>query len=379
VSSLWLALFWVSVATVFYAYLGYPLLLAALTRRAPLSPDNDDLPTVDVLIAAYNEAGCILEKLHNTLALDYPTERLSITVVADGSTDATPELVRGLREKRVHLIYQPEREGKGAALTRALPYLNGEVVLFTDANCLLSPDTARLVVRHFADSRVGGVSGAKRIRTRGLDPVGEGIYWRYESWVKELDGRFGSVMGAPGEIWAARREAYEAPPADIVLEDFYASMDIVARGWRVAYEPAALSFEESSPSLSAEFERRSRNAAGGFQAVRRLQQVWRSGPRTVFQYVSHRILRWVVVPPMLALLPLWTLFLLPRPFFSVCLALEAAFAVAALLGWAGSARRQSAGWLAPPFGVALLNASALAGALRYLRGQTTVLWRRVRP
>jgi biofilm PGA synthesis N-glycosyltransferase PgaC len=379
VSALWLALFWVSVATIAYAYLGYPLLLAGLTRRRQVSSECGDPPTVDVLIAAYNEAGCILEKLRNTLALDYPPERLSITVVADGSTDATPELARGLRESRVRLMYRPEREGKGAALARAMPSLRGEIVLFTDANCLLSPDTARLVAGHFADPRVGAVSGAKRVGAPARDPAGDGRYWHYESWVKELDGRFGSVMGAPGEIWAARREAYVAPPADIVLEDFYASMDIVARRWRVAYAPAALSFEEPSPSLSAEFERRSRNAAGGFQAVRRLQQVWRSGPRTVFQYVSHRVLRWVVVPPMLALLPLWTLLLLPRPFFSACLALEAAFTATALLGWARSARHRPAGWLALPLGVALLNASALAGAVRYLRGQTTVLWQRVRP
>ena len=204
-------------------------------------------PTLDVLIAAYNEAGCILEKLRNCQALDYPCNRLTITVVTDGSTDATPDLVRSMTGGNIRLLHQPERRGKGAALARALPHLQGEIVLFTDANCLLAPDTARLMVRHLTDAQVGGVSGAKRIRSTGQPPDGEGLYWRYESWLKGLDSRFGSVMGAPGEIWAARRAAYQAPPPDIVLDDFYASMDLVARGWRVEYEPEALSLEEPSP------------------------------------------------------------------------------------------------------------------------------------
>ena len=133
------------------------LLLACLPRRRPLpEQDNGVLPSLDILIAAYNEAGWITEKLSNCLALDYPSDRLTVTVVTDGSTDATPDLVRSMSGENIHLLHQPERQGKGAALARALPYLQGEIVLFTDANCLLAPATARLMVRHFADSNVGG-------------------------------------------------------------------------------------------------------------------------------------------------------------------------------------------------------------------------------
>jgi cellulose synthase/poly-beta-1,6-N-acetylglucosamine synthase-like glycosyltransferase len=378
VSTVILSIFWVSVAVIAYTYVGYPLLLACLTHRRLPAEQEGSLPTLDVLIAAYNEAGCIVEKLRNSVALDYPTDKLTITVVTDGSTDATPDLVREMAGDSVRLLHQPERRGKGAALARALPHLQGEIVLFTDANCLLAPSTARQMVRHFPDSRVGGVSGAKRVGRRGTESDGESIYWRYESWLKELDSRFGSVMGAPGEIWAARRAAYQAPPPDIVLDDFYASMDLVARGWRVEYEPEALSFEEPSPSLGAEWERRTRNAAGGFQAVFRLKQVWRAGARTVFQYVSHRVLRWIVTPALLALLPVWTLLLLPQPLYLACLLMEGLFALSALAGWALASRGKSTGWFALPLQVALLNASALAGGVRFLRGRTTVLWPKVR-
>lgn len=373
-----LVIFWLSVAVIAYTYLGYPLLLACLTRRRPEPPEIDDLPAVEVLIAAYNEERWIEGKLQNTLALDYPPDRLTITVVTDGSTDATPELVQRMAGERISLLHQPVRQGKGAALARALPGLNGEVILFTDANCSLAPGTARWIVRHFADPQVGAVSGAKRLREPGRHGGGEGLYWRYESWLKALDSRFGSVMGAPGEMWAARRTAYQSPPVDIILEDFYASVDLVARGWRVVYEPQALSTEEPSPTLSAEWERRVRNAAGGFQAVRRLRQVWRASARTVFQYVSHRVLRWIVVPPLITLLPLWTVLLLPSPLYSAILALEFLWALAALAGWHLTTRRGSAGWLALPLQFVMLNASALAGGVRYLLGRTTVLWPRVR-
>lgn len=373
------SLFWFSVALIAYTYVGYPLLLVCLTRPRPLlKQDTGVLARLDILIAAYNEAGWIVEKLRNCQALDYPSDRLAITVVTDGSTDETPDLVRSMSGDNIRLLHQSKRQGKGAALARALPGLEGDIVLFTDANCLLAPDTARQMVRHFADSQVGGVCGAKWVGRRDRVTDGEGLYWRYENWLKTLDSRFGSVMGAPGEIWAARRAAYQAPPPEIVLDDFYASMDLVARGWRVEYEPEALSMEEPSPTPGADWERRTRNAAGGFQAVFRLKQVWRAGPRTVFQYVSHRVLRWIVTPALITLLPLWTLLLLPQTLFVAILVLEGLFALAALAGWALAVRGKHAGWLALPLQVALLNASALAGGLRYLRGRTTVLWPKVR-
>jgi cellulose synthase/poly-beta-1,6-N-acetylglucosamine synthase-like glycosyltransferase len=373
-----LALFWGSAAVIAYAYLGYPLLLALLGRFLRPRHTDDVTPAVDVVIAAYNEAGCIEAKLENTLALDYPADRLRIWVVTDGSTDATPDLVQRYAPREVTLLHRPERQGKAAALARALPHLVGEAILFTDANCSLPPHALRRMARHLADPQVGGVSGAKRVARAGSSE-GENLYWRYEGWLKALDARLGSVMGAPGEVWLARRAAYRPPPPDILLDDFYASIEMAARGWRVAYEPDAWSLEPASPDLGAEWQRRVRNAAGGWQAVLRLRAVWRGGARLVFQYLSHRVLRWVAAPLLLPLLLLANLLLLPHPVYTLLLAAQGLFYAAALAGWALARQGRRAGWLAAPLAVVMLNAAALAGGWRYLRGQHTVLWPKVRP
>jgi hypothetical protein len=164
-----------------------------------------------------------------------------------------------------------------------------------------------------------------------------------------------------------------------VLDDFVASMDLVARGWRVAFEPGALSTEAPSPSLGAEWERRVRNAAGGWQAVARLRGLWRAGPRTLFQYLSHRVLRWVVTPPLFFALPVLTLALWPRPLYAALLVPQALFGVGAAMGAALEASGRRAGVLAGPLHVVMLNAAAVAGGVRWLRGGATVLWPRVRP
>ncbi len=368
-----LALFWASGLLIAYTYWGYPLLLAVMGRWRPPHCTADETPPVDVVIAAYNEADCIAAKLENTLALDYPAEQLRVLVVTDGSTDATPEIVGRYASQKVLLLHQPQRQGKSAALARALPHLTGEAILFTDANCSLPPEALRRMVRHLADPAIGGVSGVK-----GVASEGEGLYWRYEGWLKALESRFGSVMGAPGEVWLARRAAYEPPPPDILLDDFYASVAMVARGWRVVFEPVARSLEAAPPSLGAEWQRRVRNAAGGWQAVSRLGVVWRSGARLIFQYLSHRVLRWVAAPLAWPLLLLANLALLPHPFYAALLGAQSLFYVAALTGWRLTEQSRRAGWLAAPLTVCLLNGAALAGGWRYLRGQHTVLWPKVR-
>lgn len=370
-----LALFWASLSILAYTYVGYPLLLALLGRLRRPHRTADMTPSVDVVIAAYNEAGCIAAKLENTLALDYPAHRLRVLVVTDGSSDATPDIVRRYASRGVMLLHQPERQGKAAALARAVPHLRGEAILFTDANCTLPPQALRRMARHLADPQVGGISGVKGV----LASEGEGLYWRYEGWLKGLESRFGSVMGAPGEIWLARRAAYAPPPPDILLDDLYASVEMAARGWRVVYEPQARSQEAAPPGLGAEWQRRVRNAAGGWQAIWRLKSVWRGGARLAWQFLSHRALRWVVAPLALPLLLLANLFLLRHPLYAALLAAQAVGYAAALAGWALTRRGRRAGWLAAPLAVCMLNAAALVGGWRYLRGRYTVLWPKVRP
>ncbi|MHB1296694.1 MAG: glycosyltransferase family 2 protein [Anaerolineae bacterium] len=377
------ALFWLAAAGLAYTWLGYPLLIAGLARLRPRPVRRAEItPDVTLLVAAYNEAGYIEAKIANVLALDYPADRLELLVVTDGSTDATPALVAACaaRDPRVRLLHEPARRGKTAALARALPYVRGEIVAFSDANCLFEPATLRRLVRPLADPQVVATSGRKRLRAAGgAVDQGDNLYWRYEGFLKACESAVGSVMGVPGEIWAVRRAAYQAPEPDCLLDDFVASLRLVARGGRVVYDPEAIATEDASPSLAAEWQRRVRVAAGGWQAFFRLpEMLTRPGPLATWQYLSHRMARWMLAPLLLGVLALANLALPAEPFYLGTLALQGGFYLLAAAGWLLAARGRRGGLLTAPFYVALLHAAALAGGLRYLRGRQTVLWDKVR-
>lgn len=385
-TALCLAVFWCAGALILYTYAGYPLLIGLLARLWPRpwirAEVGADAPPVDVVVAAYDEAACIAAKIENTRALDYPPGRLALWVVADGSTDDTAAIVAAAAKASpdlpVHLLYEPERRGKAAALARVLPCLQGEFILFTDADSRLPADAVRRLARHLADPQVAAASGSKAIESDGGGS--EGLYWRYESYLKACDSAVGSVMGVPGEIWLVRRVCCVAPEPDVLLEDFVASMRLVAAGRRVVYDPALRAIERAAPGPAAEFERRARNAAGGWQACcAKLGAVWRCGdPLVLWQFVSHRVLRWLVTPALFPLLLLANLGLLAVPFYRATLALQAVAYLAAAAGWVLAAARRRTGPLAVPLAVVLLNAAALAGAWRYLRGTQSVAWKKVR-
>ncbi|MBC7236107.1 MAG: glycosyltransferase family 2 protein [Chloroflexi bacterium] len=382
-STLGLIVFWFSLAIIAYTYIGYGALLAWLARRRARPVHSADIePSVTVLVAAYNEAECIGAKIENTLALDYPADRLELLVVTDGSDDATSEIVGGYaaRYANVRLAHRPERRGKAHALARAFPLANGEILLFSDANSLFAADILRHMVRHFADPEVGGVGGAKRmIGLEGVPGQGESLYWRYESFLKACDSALSSVMGVPGEVWAARRVAYRPVEADTILEDFVASLRLVEDGWRVVFEPRAIAYEAASPSLRAEWERRVRNSAGGWQAFFRLPGMLRHrNPWVTFQYLSHRMLRWMVTPSLFVLLLLSNLCLAGRSFYAATLLAQALFYLLAGLGWLLARRGQQIRWLLAPFYIIMLNAAALVGAWRFLRGRQGAVWQKVR-
>jgi biofilm PGA synthesis N-glycosyltransferase PgaC len=208
---------------------------------------------------------------------------------------------------------------------------------------------------------------------------GKGLYWRYESYLKACDSAVSSVMGVPGEIWAVRREAYIPPEPNTILDDFVASLRLVQAGWRVVFDPQAVATEEASPSLRAEWARRARNAAGGWQAFFQLPGMLRHPRKLVtWQYLSHRMLRWMVTPELFILLLLANVGLLNVPFYRLTLFLQLLFYLAACLGWILSARGVRVRLLVLPFYVCLLNAAALAGGWRFLRGKQSVVWRKVR-
>ena len=366
-------LFWLFAGIITYTFLGYPVLAALLARliRRPVAK-GPITPEVTILIPAYNEAGFIASKIENCHALEYPAEKLMIVVAADGSDDETAAIAGSFAGVTVHT--QPKRRGKAAAINRVMPFIKSDIVLFTDANAKLTPGSLRAMVANFADPAVGGVAGEKRVAGGG-----EGLYWRYESYLKHNDSEFGSVMGAAGEIFAIRRSAFLPTEEDAIIEDFVLSLRLVAAGWRVIYEPEAVAWETAAPTLSDDWQRRTRIAAGGIQSISRLPEMM--NPRLgwpFLQYISHRVLRWVVTPFLLPALLLSNLFLISRPLYRLILAGQLAFYGSGLLGYILALKGRNGGFLRGIFYFCLANLAALAGIWRYATGRQPVTWRKTR-
>jgi biofilm PGA synthesis N-glycosyltransferase PgaC len=225
--------FLICIFLIAYVYVCYPVLLAILARVFPRkkSANSSGTPTVTLLIAAHNEAATIQQKLENSLSLDYPPAQLQIVVAADGSDDGTVAIVEQYAERGVVLSYQPERCGKMTAINRAMALAQGEIVVFSDANNVYDSAVLQELVRPFMDGAVGGVSGAKTI-VKGDGPLGssEGLYWKYESFIKQKETQLGSCVGAAGEVFAIRRHLFEAPPSDVINDDLYMALRLIQRG-----------------------------------------------------------------------------------------------------------------------------------------------------
>lgn len=385
-------LFWACVGGVAYTYAGYPLLVSLLARLRPrpaaLAPAE---PSVTLLIAAYNEQAVIGAKLANSLALEYPRAKLQIVVAADGSDDNTPAIVGGFAEQGVELSYSPPRRGKMAAINRALALAHGEIVVFSDANNSYAPDALRQLVAPFADASIGAVSGAKVI-ARGDGALGdsEGLYWRYEAFIKKQETRLGCCTGVAGEIFAIRRELYEPPPDSIINDDFWIAARLIRRGHRVVYAGAARSTEHVSATAGDEAARRSRIVAGRFQAIANAHKLLPPRrPLVAWQIVSHKFLRPLVPLAMLGAL-VCNLLAVARPARAgqrgiarlapptnwIMLLLQAAFYAAALLGGRIAPRGRAGKLLYVATFLVNSNAAALVGLVRFVSGRQTTLWRR---
>lgn len=315
-------LFWLCMAIVVYTYVGYGIVLYLLvfvkrlaTKAKPLADITDDrLPEVTLMVCAYNEEDIIAEKMDNTRRLDYPSDRLHLVWVTDGSNDNTNVLLSAYPEVKV--IYSPERRGKAAALKHGIKETDTEIVMMTDANTMLNPEAVREVARLMQDPKVGCVSGEKKVMARSDSDEaaqGEGLYWKYESTLKRLDSELYSAMGAAGELCVIRRQLMTDIPDDTLLDDFIISMEIVKKGYKIAYTSNAYAMEYGSADLHEESKRKRRIAAGGLQSCWRLRSLMNPlrHPVVAFQFVSHRVLRWTITPVCLfALVPLNTLLVL---------------------------------------------------------------------
>jgi biofilm PGA synthesis N-glycosyltransferase PgaC len=332
--------FWASLTLVLYVYVGYPVLVYLLGRRragisGPDVPSPWDWPFLSVLIPAHNEERWIRRKIENALELDYPRERLRIVVASDASTDRTVEIAREFSGAGVEVVAFPQRLGKEAMLNRLVPQAHGEILVVTDANALLQRDAIKMLSRHFVDPCVGCVTG-KRICVlqEGVAPgLGESMYWRYESWIKQSESRVHSCLGAHGQLYAVRREVF--PRLGKVGDDFYIPMKILATTkLHVKFEPQAIARIPAAKSLANEVERKTRAHVSFLLMQPLLKELWNPLHPVWWQYISHHVSRMVVPIAMLAALGSSLALAENFMFYRLVLATQLVFYVLAGIGYA---------------------------------------------
>ena len=388
-------IFWVLVFIVFYAYLGYAILLFFIIRirrllglGKPYGGNNGYEPDVTLFVAAYNEKDFIDMKVKNSLRLDYPREKLKLVWVTDGSNDGTPDILKKYPE--VTVMHHPERKGKIAAMNRGMKEIITPIVIFSDANTELGEQSIRVIVDLFRNPKVGCVSGEKRIKQKATDAAagaGEGIYWKYESLLKKWDAEWYSAVGAAGELFAIRTELFQEVESDTLLDDLIISLRLAMQGYTIQYNPDAYAMESASADVKEELKRKIRISAGAIQSMIRLRKLLNIFKyRTLtFQYISHRVLRWSAAPlSLLLLIPLNTvIFILATGhtdqwLFGLILGGQLLFYGAALLGWALENRRIRLKILFVPYYFFIMNYSVYLGFFRYIKKTQSVNWERAK-
>jgi len=365
----------------FYVYAGYPLLLALVGMFVRKKrPEQGYYPQLSVLIAAYNEEAAIAEKIKQTLALEYPKDKLEVLVLSDCSKDKTDEIVKSYPDSRVRLVRMAERRGKTSAQNFGIREAQGEVVVFSDATAIYHPKALAYLATNYQDPKVGAVSG----RYKYFDPedqsptgMGSSAFWNYENLIKMMQSKIHTITGCCGCIYSVRKAAYTDLPDDII-SDLVQPLQVIRKGYKVLFEDRAVAYEETTKSTKEEFSMRVRvvtRAMRGLLSVSDVLKPWKFA-WPAFQLWSHKILRWMV-PLFLITIFVSNLFLLDSQFFRTLMVAQLAFYAAAILNVVLPLHRA---W--KPLGIPLffctLNAAALFSMIELGRGKKYVTWQTVR-
>ena len=380
-------LFWISLSILFFCYIGYGLILLLLNAAKAIivspkkNPEPKEWLPVTLIVAVYNEEAILEQKISNTLAIDYPADKLNIIFITDGSVDESVNIIN--KYPSVILFHQQQRKGKFAAIKRAMQSVRTPVVIFSDANTMLNKECIKRMILHYQDIKVGGVAGEKKIiHNKQVSAIGEaeGLYWKYESFLKKQDAGFNTVAGAAGELFSIRTELFKTVDDELILDDFVTSMQVCIQGYKIAYEPGAFATELPSASLAEEEKRKIRIAAGAYQSIGYLKSCLNifKYPLLGFQYISRRLLRWVCCPPSLLLLFISNIFIVSNglmpAFYTLVLYIQLLFYSMALIGWLLVSAGKKAGILTIPFYFVFMNYCLVKGFIQFIKGKQTVLW-----
>ena len=339
-------LFWISAFLILYSYFLYPCILFALYSISQIRRDcqylsgrrdrrintlrNEELPSVSLVIAAYNEERRLPDRIINIRDLEYPKNKLEVIIVSDGSDDRSNEILAGASDEQIHAVLLPSRKGKANALNVGVAQATSDILIFSDAATLFAADSIQKLVRHFSDSKVGVACGLLKFRATAESQQTEGVYWKYETIIRLMEARFGATMTASGALYALRRQCFEPLSSDTVIEDFVVPMRARQLGYSVIFDPEVTAIEYAAPSVSGEFTRRVRLAVGSFRAMGELIRV-RMDFMTRLAFLSHKLLRWLV-PFFLITLLLSNTFLVKAVPYRVALLAQSLFYLWAFRG-----------------------------------------------
>jgi cellulose synthase/poly-beta-1,6-N-acetylglucosamine synthase-like glycosyltransferase len=371
-------IFWFFLFLGSYVYFIYPLILWLLCSciKRPVKK-SQIFPKLSIIISVHNEEGIIGKKIKNTLELDYPKENLEVIVASDASCDKTNEIVGGFKDSGIKLLSLNQRNGKTFAQNEAAKIANGEIFVFSDATTIYEPQVLKKIVANFADPKVGAVGGELVYVDKNKTPIGEGngLYWKYEKFLKKRESQISSLIGVSGCCYAVRKELYEPIRPDLI-SDFVIAQIIYKKGKRVVYEPEALSYEETNATPKEEFKMRVRVAVRslyGLWCMKNLLNPFKYGFFSI-QLISHKVMRYLIpiifIILFLANVSLWaqTDFLLYR----LSLYLQLLFYLTAFLGWFTNMKRT---YLNLPFYLCVTNYALFIGLIQFLKGNRQVIWR----
>jgi poly-beta-1,6-N-acetyl-D-glucosamine synthase len=367
--------FWISVALIAHAYFAYPACLWVRSWWSPRPVRRGKLgKSVSAILVVKNEESVIADKLQNLLSLAYPPEKMEIVVVSDGSTDNTDAIVQEFaRNSRVRFLPHASSRGKAAGLNDAIHAATGEILLFTDARQTIEGGALGNLVENFADPEVGCVSGELMLGdpSRGETGQGIGLYWLVEKKVRELESASGSVVGATGALYAARRELLPQIPADTILDDVYVPMHVARQGGRVVFDDRARAWDKPNLGSGREFARKVRTLTGNYQLLQLAPWLLSAGNPIRFEFVSHKLLR-LLIPFALAAALVSSL-LVNEPLYRVFGVLQLCFYAISILGVVRLKWRPLTRVADAAFTFVVLNAAAVVAFKNFVTGRR-VAW-----
>lgn len=363
-----------------HSYFLYPLILYGLVKIPGGNEKNinttDEFPTVALVIAAYNEENIISEKIENSLSIEYPEERFEIIVFSDASTDETDEIVRSYEDQGITLVRIEGRVGKTECQNRVVERTDADILVFSDANSMYEPDAISKLITDFAEG-IDCIVGELQYRDSS-EVEGESFYWRYESWIKQLESTFYSTVTGNGSIYAVRRSAYVPLPSD-AISDFAEPLAIVSGGGRVKYASDAIAWEHTGNTIGEELDRRSRIVTRTWHTVANYTHLLSplSYPQFALQLLSHKVLRWLT-PVFLATIFVSTVGLVVISSSTLYILIFAAQIICYALALVGAVLDRS-GRPTPtiihvPYYFLVANYGMARGLSNFLRGQNIVTW-----